>query len=277
MVSAFVFPGQGSHTADMRDCVAEHRPELLDQVTELLGCDPFPRAGESTRFAQPAIYCASLAYLDALDETPDVTAGHSLGEIAALVAGGALRTEDGLRLVVSRGEAMAATGERRGRAGSMLVVLGGDPEVVEQEAARCTVSVANDNAPGQLVLSGSRGSLVIVSDRLQTLGARTMLLDVAGAFHSPFMAGAVGPFREALQLTPITTPAIPVWSCSEVRPFGDADDIRAHLAEAIVRPVRWRQTVEAMHAAGVDRFVEPGPGKVLTRLVKRTLQAGAHA
>jgi malonyl CoA-acyl carrier protein transacylase len=275
MATAFVFPGQGSQTVDMRERVAEWRPELLDIVESRVGCDPFPRVGESTRFAQPAIYCASmagLARLSSTGEAPEALAGHSLGEIAALVAGGALDAEEGLRLVVSRGEAMAAAGERRGRAGSMLVVLGGDLAEIEREAVGCLVSVANDNAPGQVVLSGSRGGLVMVSDRLRAAGARTMMLDVAGAFHSPFMADAVGPFSEVLAGIDFERPDVPVWSCSTVRQFGDAADIRAQLAAALVRPVRWRQTVEAMHGAGIDRYLEPGPGQVLTRLVRRTLR-----
>ena len=278
MATALIFPGQGSQTPDMRASVAERRPELLALACELLGCDPFDRVGESTRFAQPAIYCASLAGLDALDASPDALAGHSLGEVAALVAGGALDALAGLQLVVARGEAMAAAGERRGRTGSMLAVLGGDLATIEREAGRCMVSVANDNAPGQVVLSGSRGSLAMVADRLAATGARAMPLDVAGAFHSPFMAEAVGPFGEALAAAVIRAPQTEVWSCSQVRPFGDAADIRDQLAAALVAPVRWRETVEAMHAAGVETFLETGPGTVLTRLVRRTLRTAAvHA
>ena len=274
MATAIVFPGQGSQTSEMHEQVREWRPDLL----ELVGREPFDRAGECTRFAQPAIYCASLAGLERLKaagEPVDATAGHSLGEITALVAAGAIDDLDGLRLVARRGAAMAAAG--RGGSGAMLAVLGGELETIEREAARHTVSVANDNGPGQVVLSGGRAGLAMVADRLQATGARTLTLDVAGAFHSPFMAPAVGPFGEALAAVDIRAPRIPAWSCSAVRPFEDAADVRALLAAALVRPVRWRETVEAMHAAGVERFAEAGPGQVLTRLVKRTLAAAAHA
>jgi malonyl CoA-acyl carrier protein transacylase len=274
MATAFLFPGQGSHTDDMRERVLAARPDLLALVEEIAGPDVFARAADSTRYAQPAIFCASLAGLERLREAgeqPQAMAGHSLGEVAALAAAGAIDEADALRLVTRRGAAMAAAGERRGRSGAMLAVLGGDLETIEREAARCTVSVANDNGPGQVVLSGTRSGLVMASDRLSALGARTLMLDVAGAFHSPFMADAVGPFSEALAETEIRRPRTPVWSSSRVRPFGDARDIRAQLAAALVRPVRWRETVLALHAAGTDRFVEPGPGTVLTRLVRRTL------
>src|SRR5687767_1498816 len=151
MATAFLFPGQGSHTDDMRERVLAVRPDLLALAGEIVGEDVFARAGESTRYAQPAILCASLAGLQRLrdaGEQAEAMAGHSLGEIAALAAAGAIDDADALRLVARRGEAMAVAGERRGRNGAMLAVLGGDLDVIEREAARCTVSVANDNGPG---------------------------------------------------------------------------------------------------------------------------------
>jgi [acyl-carrier-protein] S-malonyltransferase len=182
------------------------------------------------------------------------------------------------RLVARRGDLMAAAGERRGSTGTMLAVLGADPDMVAREAERVIVTVANDNAPGQLVLSGTRSGLLMASDRLRAAGARTMMLDVAGAFHSPFMDDAVGPFAEALAEADIAEPHTTVWSTTAVRPFAGADDVRALLADGLVRSVRWRETVEAMAAAGIDRFVESGPGRVLTGLVRRTLPGvEAHA
>ena len=279
MAIAFVFPGQGSHTPDMRAQVAESRPELLSLAERVVGVDPFAHAAESTRYAQPAIYCASLAALHATEEPePDAVAGHSMGEIAALVVAGALSEEDGLWLIARRGAAMAAAGEQRGSRGSMLAVLGGELQAISDVAESCTVTVANDNCPGQVVLSGTRSALVMVADRLEATGVRTAMLNVAGAFHSPFMAPAVGPFAEALAQVDFRSPRLPVWSSSHVRPFGDARDIRDGLAAALVQPVRWRETVLAMHADGIDRFVETGPGRVLTGLNKRTLRAVAsHA
>jgi malonyl CoA-acyl carrier protein transacylase len=274
MPTAIVFPGQASQTPDMRDQVRAVRPDLIDLAAEIVGVDPFPRVGESTRYAQPAIFAAALAGLGRIEEAADAYAGHSLGELAALVAGGALTEADGLRLVACRGDEMAAAGERRGSTGTMLAVLGADPDLVAREAERVIVTVANDNAPGQVILSGTRSGLLMASDRLRAEGARTIMLDVAGAFHSPFMQDAVGPFAEALAATAIAPLHTPVWSTIAVRPFEGADDIRALLADGLVRRVRWRETVEAMAAEGIDRFVETGPGRVLTGLVKRTL---AHA
>lgn len=278
MSTALIFPGQGSQTSDMREGVAAVRPDLIALAEEVVGCDPFERVGESTRYAQPAIYCASLAGLEMLlggGERPDAVAGHSLGEVAALVAAGAIEEVDGLRLVARRGELMAQAGESARGKGAMLAVLGGELEAIEREARRCLVSVANDNAPGQVVLSGAAAGLTMASEALRTQGMRTLKLGVTGAFHSSFMAAAVGPFGEALANVDIARPRVPVWSSSQVRLFGDAADIRKGLGAALVRPVRWRETVEAMHAAGIDRFVEPGPGQVLTRLVKRTVPGAA--
>ena len=160
MPTAFLFPGQGSQTTDMRAEVAAVRPDLLEAATAIVGCDPFERVGESTRYAQPAIYCASLAglaRLEAAGETADVTAGHSLGELAALVAAGAINEFDGLRLVALRGEVMAATGERRGRAGCMLAGLGRTLDTIEPEAPRVPLENRDSKTPRRGGLDGATG------------------------------------------------------------------------------------------------------------------------
>ena len=259
-----LFPGQGSQTPEMRDLVARRAPELLERCIALVGEDPFPRAGESTRFAQPAIFCASLAGWDALELSPAAAAGHSLGELAALAAAGVLDREDALRLVVLRGELMAEADD----VGSMLALVGATPEDAEAVAAEAGVTVANDNAPGQVVLSGPREALARAEEAARERGRRALPLDVAGAFHSPSMEPAVAPFREALDGTEIHEGAFPVFSCASTKPF---EDVRAELAAALTRPVRWRETVIALHEAGGRRFVEVGPGKVLARLGKRIL------
>jgi [acyl-carrier-protein] S-malonyltransferase len=261
---AVLFPGQGSQTPDMRDLVAQHAPELLERCIALVGEDPFPRAGESTRFAQPAIFCASLAGWDALDLDAAAAAGHSLGELAALAAAGVLSREDALRLVVLRGELMAEADD----SGSMLALVGATAEDAEAIAAAAGVTVANDNAPGQVVLSGPRDALVRAEEAARERGRRALPLDVAGAFHSPSMEPAVAPFREALDATELHEGAFTVFSCASTKPF---EDVRAELAGALTRPVRWRETVLALHEAGARRFVEVGPGKVLARLGKRIL------
>jgi [acyl-carrier-protein] S-malonyltransferase len=261
---AALFPGQGSHTPDMRDLVARRVPDLLERCCELVGEDPFARVEESTRFAQPAIFCASLAGWDALDLDAEAAAGHSLGELAALAAAGVLERDDALRLVVLRGRLMADADDR----GSMLALVGATEEEAAQVARDAGVTVANDNAPGQVVLSGDRDALARAEEAAGKLGRRALALDVAGAFHSPSMEPAVEPFRAALDDVELHDPRFPVVSCSTTRPF---EDVRAELAAALTKPVRWRETVLALHDAGARAFVEVGPGKVLARLGKRIL------
>jgi malonyl CoA-acyl carrier protein transacylase len=261
---AVLFPGQGSQTPGMRDFVAARAPELLERVTALVGEDPFPRVTESTRFAQPAIFCASIVAWDALGLRAGAAAGHSLGEIAALAAAGAIERDDALELVVTRGRLMAEADPD----GSMLAVIGGEIADAEAIAEAAGITVANDNAPGQVVLSGPRDGLARAEAAAAERGRRTMAVDVAGAFHSPSMEPAVAPFRDALDAIEVHEPAFTVFSCASAAPF---EDVRGELAAALTRPVRWRETMLALHDAGATRFVEPGPGKLLARMGKRIL------
>lgn len=272
--TAVLFPGQGSQTPDMRALVAAVRPDLLDLAIELIGEDPFPRVAESTRFAQPAILCASLAGWTQLRGcvNPVALAGHSLGELSALAAAGALSDADALRLVVLRGDHMAASGEAAG-GGTMLALLNATPERAAEIAGAHGVSVANDNAPGQVVLSGSPAALDAVRDAAIAEGLRALSLGVAGAFHSPQMGGAVEPLRAALAEVAFAAPRIPVISCATAAPFVDP---AVELADALVAPVRWRQTMDALHALGVRTYVDAGPGRVLAKLAPRCIE-GADA
>lgn len=263
----------------MRDSVAELAPQLLAQCIDRVGEDPFPLVAESTRFAQPAIFCASVASwialraaidsgdLDASWE-PSLFAGHSLGEIAALVAAGSIAVETGLALAVRRGELMAQAGERDG-GGGLVALLGADEAQVGLLAEAHDASIANDNAPGQVVLAGSREALRELVSHAREIGVRAILLDVAGAFHSAAMAPAVEPFRDLLDTVEISTPRVPVISCSSAQPIAD---VRGELAQAIVRPVRWRPTMLRLFEQGAGEFVDLGPGKVLARMVGRNLQ-----
>jgi [acyl-carrier-protein] S-malonyltransferase len=269
-LTAILFPGQGSQTPEMRDLVAEVAPDLLSIAVEVVGEDPFPRAGEGTNFAQPAIFCASLAGWAALGH-PDgqVMAGHSLGEFAALVAAGSLGEREGLELVALRGRLMQEAGERAGD-GGMVALLG--PRAAEHAADIADargLAVANDNSPEQVVLSGSRAALPDAAAHAKTLGLRAMALPVTGAFHSPMMASAVPEFAAALERAEITPPRVPVFSAVTAEPF---DDVRRGLLDALTMPVRWRETMLALHRLGANRFVEVGPGRVLTGLAKRTLR-----
>jgi [acyl-carrier-protein] S-malonyltransferase len=268
--TAILFPGQGSQTPDMREMVAERRPDLLELVARMVGQDPFPRVQDGTDFAQPAIFCASLAGWEALGRPAgDFMAGHSLGELGALVAAGAISERDGLELVTLRGRLMQDAGERSGDGGMLALLGSGAAENAAEIADRHGLAVANDNSPQQVVLSGASGSLPAAAAAAKELGLRAMELSVSGAFHSPMMASAVPDFSAALERVAFSEPHVPVICAVTAQPF---DDVRRQLADALTSPVRWRETLLALHELGAARFVEVGPGRVLTGLAKRTLQ-----
>jgi malonyl CoA-acyl carrier protein transacylase len=270
-LTAILFPGQGSQTPEMREAVAEVRPDLLSLASEVVGEDPFARVDDGTMFAQPAIFCASLAGWKALGgPAGEFMAGHSLGELAALVAAGVLGEREGLELVALRGRLMQESGEAAGD-GSMLALLGsGAADHGSDLAEAHGLALANDNSPQQVVLSGDRSRFEGASAAAKELGLKAIELPVTGAFHSPMMAEAVAPFAAALERVEISPPrGVTVFSAVTAEPF---EDVRAQLAQALTMPVRWRETLRAMHSGGADRFVEVGPGRVLTGLVKRTLR-----
>jgi [acyl-carrier-protein] S-malonyltransferase len=267
--TALLFPGQGSQTDDMRETVERHRPDLLELALSEVGPDLFERAADGTRWAQPAIYCAALAGYEALDTSADVMAGHSLGEITALVAAEALGAEDGLRLVAARGRLMQEAAEHTGDGGMTAVRARADTrDAVAEVAAEADVAIANDNAPDQLVLTGAIGALDRAEELLRERGIRGKRLPVAGAFHSPLMEPAVEPFRAVVEGVELAEPRVPVYSCVTAEPF---DDVRERLVQALTRPVRWLDVMRALEARGVTEFVETGPGRVLTNLVKKSL------
>jgi [acyl-carrier-protein] S-malonyltransferase len=267
--TALLFPGQGSQTPDMREQVERHRPDLLELARAEVGDDLFERADEGTRWAQPAIFCAELAGFDVLRDRvePDLMAGHSLGEIAALAAADALTAEDGLRLVAARGRLMQEAAERAAD-GGMVAVRARERAPVESVARDCGLTVANDNAPDQLVLSGSNDCIAAAEERLREAGVRVKRLPVAGAFHSPLMEPAVEPFRAFVLETEVREPSVPVLSCVTAAPF---DDVRERLVQAITHPVRWLDVMRALEERGVTHFVETGPGRVLANLVRKSL------
>jgi [acyl-carrier-protein] S-malonyltransferase len=268
--TAILFPGQGSQTAEMGEPVKRVRPDLHAAAIEAVGEDPFARAEDSTKFAQPAIFCASLAGWAALDEpASNFMAGHSLGELAALVAAESLSEGDGLRLVALRGALMARAGEQAGDGGMIALLGAGAAEQAGGLAAAHGLAVANDNSPQQVVLSGARAALPGAAGAAKELGLRAMGLPVTGAFHSPMMASAVPEFETALAETEVSAPNLTVLSAVTAQPF---DDIRLRLVQALTMPVRWRETLLALRALGAKRFIEVGPGKVLTGLAKRTLK-----
>ena len=265
--SALLFPGQGSHFAGMDEPYRGH--PLFQRGLELLGFDPFESLQQGTREQQPAIFLCSVTAWDQRRDglTPVAAAGHSLGEYAALVAADALAFEDALALVDERARAMADAAAAP--SGGMVAMLGGDGDAVRALADELGLVVANDNAPGQLVLAGPQAAIdAAVRRGRDETGARPRALDVAGAFHSPLMEPAAERLAAALRRTPFQAPRFPVYSNGTAAPFVD---VRAELAENLLSPVRWRETVLALAADGVDDFVELGPGEVLGALVRRTL------
>jgi [acyl-carrier-protein] S-malonyltransferase len=266
--SAYIFPGQGSSVAGTEDLVAEFCGDLLADCRAAVGDDLFGRAGDSTRFAQPAIFLASLAGWRSLDAPEPVAfAGHSLGELSALAAAGVMDAGDALELVILRGALMAEAADRA-RDGGMLAVLKGTIEQARLLADRYGVTVANDNAPGQVVLSGRGSRLKEAAGGARELGVRAIVLDVAGAFHSPDMASACPLFRRALGRVDLHEPSAPVISGVTAQPF---EDVRGQLAAALTRPVRWRETMGTIFGLGARRFVDVGPDQVLAKLVGRNI------
>ena len=270
--TAVLFPGQGSLTPDAGDHARNVCPELVEMASELVGCDPFENAHTSTAFAQPAIFVASVAGWRECDVHDLIAmAGHSLGELSALVAAGALDVEAGLRLVVLRGRLM----DEVATDGGMVALLGGDPDEARRLAAEHGLAVANDNAPGQLVLSGPSAGVETLTRVARAEGFKALKLDVAGAFHSPAVAAARDPFLNALRATDWHEPSVPVISGVTAAPFSDYAE---QLAEALVAPVRWREVMTTLFDLGARDFVDVGPGRVLARLVPRNLpNLEAHA
>ena len=267
--TALIFPGQGSHSEGMEEPFREH--PLLQRGIELLGFDPFDRLAEGTRTHQPALFLCSIAQWAAEEYDPPLAAaGHSLGEYAALTAAGAIDFEDAVRLVDARAKAMAAAAELED--GGMVALLKGERDDVYELAEELGLSIANDNAPGQIVVSGPSDVLAQAIERADEIGCRGIQLDVGGAFHSPLMAPAADALKEALDATDVQEPAFPVLSNGSTKPF---TDIRTELAENLLKPVRWRETLLELQEMGATDFVECGPGSVLKGLVKKTLRAAA--
>ena len=271
--TALLFPGQGSHCQGMEEPYRDH--PLLRRGIELLGFDPFSDIeGGGTRSHQPALFLCSIAQWDseyadgARIEPPLAAAGHSLGEYAALTAAGAIAFDDALALVDARARAMGRAAGMRD--GGMVAMLGGERDDVLELASELGLSLANDNAPGQIVLSGAMERVEEAARRADEIGARARRLAVGGAFHSPLMAPAAAALEHALARTEFHEPAFPVISNGSAEPFVDP---RAELAENLLRPVRFVETLHELQDMGAEEYLECGPGAVLTGLVRRTIRA----
>ncbi|HXF69666.1 MAG TPA: ACP S-malonyltransferase [Thermoflexus sp.] len=286
---AFVFPGQGSQYVGMGRALYEAFPEaraVFQEADAELGyaisqlCFEGPESQlNDTFYTQPAILTVSIAAWRAWQAhggpSPALVAGHSLGEFTALVVAGALAFSDALRLVQERGRLMKWAGEQQ--PGAMAAVLGMDRAALEEvcgEASRETgevVVIANDNCPGQLVISGGKAAVARAGDLARSRGAKRVVpLAVSIAAHSPLMAPAVGPFRAALEAVPFRPPHIPVIGNVQACPLdGDPEALRAELAQQLIAPVRWTESVRWMIERGVQTFVEFGPRDVLSGLIRR--------
>ena len=260
-----VFPGQGSQSDDMRELVESFAPDVLEALVAAVGEDPFTRLSDGTRYVQPAIFCCSIAsWRSVRDElSPIAFAGHSLGELAALVAADAIDLEDGVRLVAARARLTAAAAQ----AGEgMLAVMGLTADVIRDLAERHSTHVANYNSPRQQVLAGEHGALEGAGEEVRSLGGSTVVLEITGAFHSPAMREAARAFRDELEDVEVDEGSAPVFCGATARPF---EDVRAQLASSLTEPVLWEEVVRNVRALGVERFLEAAPGKVLSGLIKR--------
>ena len=280
---AFLFPGQGSQRPGMGAPWRRHRSwEVVERASDVSGrdvggllLDADAHELKHTDNAQLATFVLGLTVLDGVRElglAPAAFAGHSLGEYTALVAAGVLSFEDGLALVMERGAAMRTAAEEA--PGGMTAVMGLDDDTVDAacRAADCDVWVANYNSPGQVVVSGSDDALAQLKKRWKALGAKAVLpLPVGGAFHTPAMIGARARLRKALAGVSFNDVLVPVVANVDARPHTQASDWPQLLSAQLCNPVRWRHTLEHLDTARITRFVELGPGSVLTGMVRRTV------
>ncbi len=279
-MKAYVFPGQGAQFPGMAKDLyegSEKAKELLEQANDILGFritdTMFEGSAEElkqTKVTQPAIFLHSVVLAAVSDFTPDMVAGHSLGEFSALVANGVLSFEDGLRLVSQRAQAMQKACEVN--PSTMAAILGLDDDVVENICSGIdeVVVAANYNCPGQLVISGSHKGIEIACEQAKEAGARRALpLPVGGAFHSPLMEPARVQLEAAIDTTNFNQGSCPVYQNVTAKAETDIAQIKENLKIQLTAPVRWTQSVQSMVADGATDFIECGPGKVLQGLVKK--------
>jgi [acyl-carrier-protein] S-malonyltransferase len=276
---AFVFPGQGAFRPGCLDAWADHpAAEVLDEISGALGRDitrvaADPTTGARTADAQPAILAASLVAWRAVMDAglpPTHVAGHSLGEVAAAVAAGALTVADAARLVDVRGRSMARACAQR--PGTMAALVRLEPAQVADLVARVDGAVvANDNAPGQVVVAGPEEDVERVAALARQAGGRALPIEVEGAFHSPAMEPAVPAVAEVVDSLELRDPTVPLVSGTTAAPLTTAAEVATALVDGVLAPVRWREVQLALQDRGATTLVELGPGGVLKGLAKRTV------
>ncbi len=281
-MKAYIFPGQGAQFTGMGKDLYESNADsktLFERANDILGFRIIDTMFEGsadelkqTKVTQPAIFLHSVILAKSLGDAfkPQMVAGHSLGEISALVAAGALSFEDGLQLVYKRALAMQKACEIA--PSTMAAVLGLEDSVVEEICSNTdgVVVPANYNCPGQLVISGETAAVEAACEALKAAGAkRALLLPVGGAFHSPMMEPAREELAKAIESTAFSAPICPVYQNVTAQAVSDPEELKRNLITQLTAPVKWTQSVRQMIADGASEFTEVGPGNVLQGLVKK--------
>ena len=281
--AAVLFPGQGSQYPGMADPWIAHEAgrETLEEISDIWGRNAVQvcrdeSALSTTELVQPALFACDMAAFRMLESEGArfvAAAGHSLGEFVALAASGAVELRSAFEVVLERGRAMQEASEAA--SGAMTALIGLSPadaaEVCRVAGRGDVLEVANENAPRQIVLSGSTGAIERAEEAARSKGAKAIRLRVAGAFHSPLMRPALDRVREAISRVEFRTPRMAVVPNSSGRPTTEPSALRDLLSRHLVSPVRWERSVRGLADDGFGVFVEAGPGDVLSKLVRRTL------